>query len=146
MDPESYLLKLISSRPYTRKELAKKLEGLQKCDSEEIQFLLDQYEKYGYINDLAYAKLYVASHDQWGKLKLADKMQQKGIKSEIIDIALDLPDFDETQRAMDIAQDMLRNGDPVKRIYSRLFSRGFTSGSVREGIGKAIESSRYEEI
>jgi len=141
MDAETYLVKLISSRAYTKMELRKKLEEKNYQDSDKIEKLLDQYEEYGYINDHAYAKLYVTCHEQWGRLKLVDKMRQKGLDRNVIDIALDESGFDETENAMQVSYEMLQKGEPVKRIYSRLLSRGFTSSSVREGVRKAMESS-----
>jgi len=138
MDPERYLLSLLSRRPYTREELKIKLKTRECCNDEEIESLLDLYENYGYIDDPAYAKLYLASHEQWGKLKLRDRMMNKGLDRDVIYTAFEESGFDEVERAEKVILEMFQNGLPVKKIYSRLLSRGFSSSSVHEGIKRAL--------
>jgi len=140
MDMEKYLLNLLAGRTYTRRELRKKL--LAREDNEDlIEEVLDLYEDYGYIDDLAYAKLYIDSHSHWGKRKIRDQLRIRGVSSGKIEKAFLEIGFDESVSALSLAKNWFDRGIPRERIYSRLLSRGFMNGTVRKAVSDACEET-----
>ncbi|MBN1333219.1 MAG: regulatory protein RecX [Synergistales bacterium] len=140
MDTEKYLITLISGRAYTRRELRKKL--LARDDDEvRIEELLDLYEDYGYIDDLAYAKLYMDSHAHWGKRKIRDQLRIRGVSSGKIEMAFQEMEFDESDSALSLAKNWFDLGVSRERIYSRLLSRGFMNGTVKKAVSEACEEN-----
>lgn len=141
MDIEKYLLNLLSSKVYTRRELMKKLLA-RKDDKDQIEELLDLYEDYGYIDDLAYAKLYMNSHSHWGRRKITDQLRIRGVPPVKIERAFQEIGFDESVSALSLAKNWFDLGFSRERIYSRLLSRGFMNETVRNAVYNACEDNR----
>lgn len=137
---EQYLLRLLSSGYYTRKQLLDKLirKGAEKPEAEEI---LQEYSTYGYVDDLIYAKLYIDSHEQWGILRLRTELRARGISDMVIDEALEEVEPDEIFRAEKLARSWLDSDISKEKILSRLARRGFTFHICREALNRACEES-----
>jgi regulatory protein len=76
-----YFLKLFGRRAHTRKELQRKS---RKKDFEDtaVERVLDELEEKGWIDHDAFAQSFISdkySLNQWGPLKIARALQQKGI-------------------------------------------------------------------
>lgn len=137
---EQYLLRLLSSGYYTRKQLLDKLirKGAKKAEAEEI---LQEYSTYGYVDDLIYAKLYIDSHEQWGILRLRSELRARGVSDTVIDEALEEVEPDELFRAERLARSWLDSDISYEKILSRLARRGFTFRICREALNRACEES-----
>ncbi len=133
---EQYFLRIISRRPYTRKQLRDKLirKGARPEETEEI---LEEYARYGYVDDLIYAKLYIDSHDGWGIIRIRAELRARGVSSAVIDKALEEEEPDELLRAEELVRSWSDCGISIEKILSRLLRRGFPMGVCREAMDRA---------
>lgn len=66
-------------------EVQQKLEG-KELEREEMQWLLEQLQEGDYQNDARFADSFVSGHfriKKWGKLKIRNGLQKKGISGEL---------------------------------------------------------------
>jgi len=138
MDPEKYLLSILSKRAYTRKELMDRLIR-RDLAKEEAEKLLDRYQDLGYIDDLAYAKLYIISHTSWGSIKIAHQLRIRGVEAEKIEEAFQDTGYNEFDEALSLAINWFEHGVTEKKIYSRLISRGFSYEIAGKAVSVACE-------
>lgn len=137
---EQYFLRIISSRPYTRKQLVEKL--VKKGGTrEEAAEILDEYSRYGYVDDLIYAKLYIDSHDSWGLIRLRAELRARGVCSAVIEKAIVEEEPDELLRAEELVHSWLESEISEEKILSRLLRRGFVYSICREALDRACEQS-----
>ena len=101
-----------------------------KISDEQKNFLLNEAENMGLIDDLAYAKLFVDGHLSWGNLKIIYELSARGISRENINNALDEAE-DENSRAYKISEGWRKLGVENKKIINRLLSRGFSHKSAK---------------
>lgn len=135
----------LSRKPHTEKEVTEYLRG-KEYSPEEIGEAVARLKEYGYIDDLAYAKLFFeyGFEKRRGKDRIARELAGKGVTRDVIDEAYaqleQIPD--EEEMAFQLAEQVIReaNADPAEmtyeekqklqaRIVRRLAGRGF-SGSV----------------
>lgn len=144
MDALEKATSYLSRKPYTEKEVADYL--LKKGYApQETADALSRLKEYGYINDLAYAKMYFeyGFEKVRGKDRIVRELAGKGVSREIIDQAFaELEQTpDEEKLAMDLALQIVRESgaEPAAmtyeekqklqaRIVRRLASRGFSGG------------------
>ncbi len=77
-----YFLKLLGRRAHTRKELQRKARKKDFEDSAAVEMVLDELEEKGWIDHEAFAQSFIRDKyglNQWGPLKIARALQQKGI-------------------------------------------------------------------
>ena len=134
----------LSRKPHTEKEV---LEYLLRKEygPDEAADAVARLKEYGYIDDLAYAKLYFeyGFEKDRGAGRIARELAGKGVDRETIDQAYEELEEkpDEETLAMDLAQQIVREtgADPATmtyeekqklqaRIVRRLASRGFSGG------------------
>ena len=126
-------LRYLSYRARTRKEMVDRLADFP---SEVIDDVLTMLERYGYIDDNAFAEDYVQArvrNKKYGKLRLRHELREKGVEMGIIDTVLSELDFDEVAAALQ----MLKR----KVCSTRKKSGGTVSPSVKRGlaIGETTE-------
>ena len=135
---ENYLLRLLTHKVYTRKQLIEKL--LKKgADPEKAEELLDKYAAYGYVDDMKYAKLYIDSHQEWGKIRLTAELCHRGIDSLVVMEALEVMEPDELTRADLLVRQWLDCDISKEKILGRLARRGFSFSICREAWDRACE-------
>jgi len=135
---EDYLLKLLTYKLYTRRQLMRKLTD-KGAEIDEAEALLNKYSAYGYVNDSKYAKLYVNSHEEWGKIRLAAELRGRGIDSSVIEETLEVLEPDELARAEQLVRQWLDCGINKEKILGRLSRRGFSFSLCKEALDRACE-------
>lgn len=83
---KDYLTRLLSSSRYTKYQLEEKLKMKFYLKNEEIETLLSPYLESHVIDDLEYAKDYIASKTEqgYGQNYIVQNLKQKGISSDIL--------------------------------------------------------------
>ena len=120
----SYLLR----KPGTRSQAYEFLKR-QKISDSQINFLMNEAQESGLIDDLAYSQLFIDGHLSWGNAKIIYELSARGVSHEIIDEALNDSE-DEFSRARDIAETWRSSGLNDRKILTRLRSRGFSGRAV----------------
>lgn len=119
-------------------------DKLKECGyAEEISMqVIDDLKKYGYINDLDYARSYIEDRlrlNPKGKYVLKMELKQKGVQDKTIDRAIDEAEIDECYY---IKQLILKKRIDVydmddkenKKLYDFLMRRGYSYGIIKETI------------
>jgi len=123
-------LNFISKTFKTQYEVKKKLyeKGYTTLVVEKtIKKLID----YNYIDDCAYAELYIKSSTKKSKREIENKLKAKGISSEILDsLLLEISDTFEEENATLYAAKYMKNKDwddkNTRNLISNLIRRGYT--------------------
>jgi regulatory protein len=133
-------LRLLSMGPRTERDLRERLERRRGFRSDAVDAAVARMRELGYINDAAYAKLYVEVRQASPRSKraLTFELGRKGVHREHTDVALE--DYDDVEAAYAAAQRKLRSlagADRVtfeRRLGNFLASRGFGFGVARTTI------------
>jgi len=133
-------LRLLSLRPRTERDLRERLERRRGYRPEAVDAAVSRMRELGYINDAAYAKLYVETRQASPRSKraLTFELGRKGVHRDHTDVALE--DYDDVEAAYAAAQRKLRSlaaADRVtfeRRLGNFLASRGFGFGVARSTI------------
>jgi regulatory protein len=148
--------KFLSYKPRTQKEVEEKLR--QKGFAHDvISKAVEDIKRYGFINDLEYARNFVLNKSKsksLGKVALKQALLLKGIPLETIEQVIAEREnlIDETEVAFELAQKKLkllksskkkkRSESELKRkIYEFLTRRGFTWETINHVIGKIFDDS-----
>jgi len=134
-----YAANILSRRPYFRHALKDKLyrraekEGFLDA-SEEIEEILTELSKSGYLDDLYLAQAYVRHQlsKNYGPRVIVLKLRQLRLDSSTINQAIDSEATTELQaQAIARYQARYRHDDPRKVSY-KLYSRGFSGYLVKK--------------
>ncbi len=123
-----YCLQTLTKGMKTKKELFDKL--LQKNITEDVAtIVLKKLENYGYINDNAYAELYISiAKDKKGIYAIKRELELKGIDKELIEELFENRE-DDFEVASKIAEKYMRNKENTyknkSKLYAHLVSKGF---------------------
>lgn len=136
------VLRLINTRYKTQKEVQDYLHQKGYLP-QVIYYVLEKLNEYHYIDDERYVDSYIASHKNFGKLKLKQELYQKGISQTIIDAKLEVEDFDQTEQICTLAQKYMKNKDDTKENYIKLFKylmgKGFEYETIKSALNKEVE-------
>ena len=127
-DYRAYLYKLLSGRPYTRREVVDRL-ARQGADRDEAEALVDEFCNIGLIDDEIYARLFAEGHESWGNDRIRYELRRRGVADDIIASAL--KGDDELEKARPLAEAWGAQGLEWKKIAARLARRGFSSRTLR---------------
>ena len=147
---EEKAYRLLSMRPHSEKELAKKLRDKgfpEAVIKEALEKLLDLK----YLNDTSFALQWarnLAVNKLWGNRKIIASLQEKGVQARWIDDALasvrqELPE--EEAIVMLISKKAARRKAAAldikekQRIFQNLMGRGFPPGLILNKLGKRAE-------
>lgn len=144
------MLDLLARRPHARRELRQKLSRSRDYSLELIDYLLDEAESNGFLNDLDFARLYVEDSinlkKQDGPGKIRTKLFQKGVSKTIIDqvmLEFSADPEEEYNKIVELALKKWRtypsNLELHKRkarLYRFLISRGFPSHQVGNAVSE----------
>ena len=146
---KNYVYGILARRMYTRKEIRDKLVEREYVD-EIVQDVIATMERYGYVNDTAYAEEWIRSRMRSkpkGKIALRQELARKGVHKSIIENALDEA-FDESREsdmALELARRKVRSyskEEPAvarRKLQSFLLRRGFGFEAVKNAIEQTIE-------
>ena len=140
---------IVSSRMVSRKELTDKLER-RGATEQEAADTADWLEGLGALDDAAYAAA-VARHYArmgYGKLRVRQELQRRGIDRDLWDAALEeLPDSAETIEAL--LQSRLRGRTPDRdegrKLAAMLSRRGFTWQEIRPVLSRFLSGEDLPE-
>ena len=137
-----YALSLVQSRMYTEREIRRKL-CLKKYSDDSIEITLSELKRYNYIDDYSYAEMYAKEVEaKFGKLKIKQKLYEKGISSEIIQSILET--VDNGNAAVEILKRKWRNlpidGDDKQKAFRFLAQRGFDFEHAKKAIDTYMEA------
>lgn len=135
-------LKLISTRYKTQKEVENYLYEKGYLP-QIVYFVVEKLNEYHYIDDERYADSYIASHKNFGKLKLKQQLLQKGISPTIVEQKLEDENFDQSQEILNLAQKYMKNKQDSKENYIKmiknLMSKGFEYETIKEVLKKDVD-------
>lgn len=129
-------VKLLSLRPYSQRELRKKLLS-QGASAEETEEILSWAENLGLLCDLDYAKSIVHTYSTrgYGVYKIRDELYRRGIPKSLWEEALKaLPEPD---AAIDAYLDLHLNRNDrnaIKRAADTLARRGYSWSDISDGL------------
>lgn len=142
----------INIKPRTAQQVKKYLKD-KGYEEDVISEVVEQLKEYRYIDDMEFALLYFRYGFEKGRgvSRIRRELSEKGVSSEIIDIAYeeleDVPD--QVEMAIEIASSVISGIDMDDLDYEakqklkaklgrRLMGRGFSSEVVYKVIGKLI--------
>jgi regulatory protein len=154
LDCHERALRLLSSRPRSRRELELRLRGAG-FEVDEVEGELGRLEAVGLVDDEAFARLAV-EHEltvrRSGRRAVGSRLAARGIDRGTIDAALEealaAPDED---RALELARTRVSrlSGVAPEQAYSRLVGflarRGYDASVARRAARQALEVGREEE-
>lgn len=133
---ERYLFSLLSRGNRTKAQAAEKLK-MKGASPEVIEKLIARFEDGGYLDDRAYALLFVDTHPEWGPLRLWDDLRRRGVEDPFIREALE--ETNEEERATALAEEWGAMGVKERKILERLLRRGFSFSVSRKVAERTCE-------
>ena len=136
---ETFALKTLSRREYSRLELHRRLID-KGGDPEDIENLLNDFEKKGWLNEDRFVEVLIRSRrNRFGCLKILRELEEKGVSSSGISLAKELLSRDEEMTARNIWEKKF-GVLPVSlsergRQARFMQSRGFDHSLVRRILG-----------
>lgn len=136
-------MEYISSKLKTTKQLKDYLyqKGYK---THTINRVIDKLNEYSVLNDQNFAIAYIeANKEKLSKKAIKNKLQEKGVKKELIDNFLeDVEDCDVCQK---MADKFLKNKEISKPTIDKLVRHLQYKGFGWEDISKVLQKLRYEE-
>lgn len=139
IEARKYLLRLLGTRPRTKKEMANRLKGRSFSD-EVIKYVIEKMEKDGLVDDLSFSIEWIQERMRIkprGKKLLRWELSKKGVPEGIIDEAFfECVDILNEEKAVKrILDEKTQNKDLSRKemltLMRRLLSRGFDPEIVR---------------
>ena len=121
--------------PKTKRQVEMYLRR-KKVDAEEAASVIDRLVDLGYINDAAYAELFVEGKSlKLGKNAIRNKLYQRGVRSELVEKEVSKIE-DQTELCRMVAEKYMRNkifdAKVSQKLYSHLVYKGFEYETVQE--------------
>ena len=153
---KAYVLRLLSRRAYTKKEICDKLAG-RSYEQGAIEQTISMLERLNLIDDVLYARQFVEQRLRLrpsGRVALVRDLVHRGIPTEIIDRVLDdvLADIDMEDVALDLLMSRanryrgLSREKALGRMYGFLGRRGFEVSVARDVAQKVWSKIENEEV
>ncbi len=138
-------VRLLTYRPRSTAEIRRYL-GQKGAAPEVIDAALARLEQLGYLDDLAFARFWVANRDEFnpkGPLALRQELSEKGVPRALVDQAMAEVDFtDAAYRALMRRARHLQGQDRrevKRRVYDFLARRGFAADTIREVAARVLD-------
>ncbi len=139
--------RLLSLRPHSERELAKKLldKGFSKTIVKEA---LEKLHELKYLNDASFAggrARHLAVGKLWGNRKIIACLREKGVDDRLIEdaIALARRELPEEEAIVQWMKKKTSGGQPDRKekqkIFQSLMGRGFPPGLILKMLGKPAE-------
>lgn len=149
------LVRKLRSRSLSVAEARTILRGYQleeqRLDAAQVDDVLDDFCRRGYLDDATLAGLLVTSGTQrksQGRTALARLLAQRGIPRDIVDAALDEVPDDDYERALEYARSKMRSlarldlETAKRRLSGQLARRGYPGGVV-SSVVRAVTSEQF---
>lgn len=109
-----------------------------------VDFVVNKLKEYNYINDEAFARMYVQNYQmKKGKKLLQFELETKGISKDII--ANLLQDFDDNLECMrSLSEKFLKNKPRDKKTAIKLSNHLFSKGYTYDKINKILKEFIYD--
>jgi len=139
-DMYNKVLVYILKSPRTEVEIRRFLSRKKDCSPEMISRIIEKLKTMNYINDEAYARMFVGSkHVRISSRAIKQKLRGKGINTELVEKATgDIGD--QTELARQIATKYMRYREydeaNLQRLFRYLVSKGFDYDCVSEIVGE----------
>lgn len=139
-------LKYISFKRRTKKEIINKLEE-KDFSGDIIERVTALFEKYGYIDDYAYAGAYLKDKFNLkgtGVKRIEYELKQRGVNEEIINKVIGENDFDETKKALYLVEkkygcSLSLDIKEKRRIEGFLLRKGYSFETI-QNVFEALKS------
>ncbi|MGO3153686.1 MAG: regulatory protein RecX [Galactobacter sp.] len=151
-------LRLLNAQPRTRQELRQKMAE-RDVPILAIEQALDEFQKYRYLDDAAFAKAWVESRVRskgFARGRLSQELRRKGVDQELIQEALDqIEPEDEKHRCEEMAlkklghrtlppsgpsqEDRKERDKVLRRVVGFLARKGFNQGMALSCARRAME-------
>lgn len=143
---KSQILKLVSLRPRSRKEVYDNLIYKKEIASDIANNALDSMETFGYINDLNFAKWYIEmrlNSGKYGRNKIKFQLIEKGVEGKLIEIAFhqlqeEKPNLfdnsEDIQKLIKKFSSTTKGKSPQEirnKIIAKLMARGFKFDEIK---------------
>ncbi len=155
-------LRLINKKAYTRKELYLKLKNDEQL-VENVNNVLDELEKQGYLNDKVYSNGYVNNKiitTTHGPNRIKKELSDRGVDSKIIsEVMENYTEEIELEKIEKIVKRQLKsnhnksNNYMIRKIKNELLSEGFRNDLIEQVISNAnisddsdIREKEYNKI
>lgn len=131
-------LDYLSKSAKTKKQVAEYLRGKGYLDAV-ISDCLEKLDYYGYVDDAAYARAYVAAYGgKKGELLIRSELRAKGCSEEAVEGALDATEERQIAGAVALAKKYCakKTGDPdaVRKTYRYLLSKGYSYEICKQAV------------
>jgi len=146
-------IRYLGAKMRSSKQISEYLKR-KEYEYEHIVLAIQRLKDEKLIDDELYATMFVQSKSKTqgkGKLRIAQELQQHGIRSELVDRALQLLDeeaeYDAACRAADKKLRSLKGDtkDVQRKLQQFLFRRGYSSAMIRK-VMKYLENERKSDI
>lgn len=108
-----------------------------------VELAINKLKQYRYINDLAFAELFVEANSKLSKQMLSNKLFAKGIDKTIIDKVLqNVSDFAQLEVAVSLTEKYLKNKkfeECKNKLYAYLMRKGFGYETINKAIKKVTK-------
>ncbi len=134
----------LSSVPRAKREIARYLAD-KGYDKDVIYKAIERLEFYHYIDDRAYASMYIRSKiKKYGSYRIAAELKQKGVDSAVISELLDESDG-ESDNAVAVAQKYMSSHRTTdkQRVKRFLAGRGFSWDSISQAVCKLSDDGAF---
>ena len=135
----SYAFDYISKYFKTEKQLKDKLyeKGYMRPV---VEYVLGKVREYGYVSDETYAKAYIESGAKKKGMKLLKyELKGKGVSEEILE-SFEADDESEEKACFAFAEKFFQKNEPSRenkrKLYQRLYSRGFSYDTISSALDK----------
>ena len=137
-----YALSLVQSRMYTEREMRRKL-CLKNFSDDSIEITLSELKRYNYVDDYLFAEMYAREVEaKFGKLKIKQKLYEKGVASEIIQSILE--NVDNGNAAVELLKrkwrDLPIDSNDKQKAFRFLAQRGFDFDQAKKAIDTYMEA------
>ena len=143
----SYAFDYISKYFRTEKQLKDKLyeKGYMRPV---VEYVLGKVKEYGYVSDETYAKAYIESGSKKKGMKLLKyELKGKGVSEEILE-SFEADDESEEKACFAFAEKFFQKNElsreNKRKLYQRLYSRGFSCDTISAVLDKFSEDSDEE--
>lgn len=136
------LERLLSFRPRSSQEAQRRLQQ-KRYSPAVIQQVIREAEERGWLDDAAFAKLWVQDRlvtKPKGKALLRSELRAKGIADELIELALNAVEIDEEEIIQQLVEQQKRrhHGEDrttrERKLYAFLRRRGFSPEMIRRAL------------